>query len=77
MVAIPAILESAAESKFCASFLEPNETVTMTVSLKSKELNTTLMQIVSQEEFHKCHNFEVRRTVGLLHVGQNSNGMWI
>lgn len=68
MVAIPAILEAAEESKFCASFLEPNETLTMTVSLKSKELNTTLMQMVSREEFHVCRDFEVKCRVELLHV---------
>lgn len=72
MVAIPATLESAGESKFCASLLEPNETMTMTVSLKSKELNTTLMQMVSKQEFHECRDFEVRCRVELFPVCQNS-----
>lgn len=77
VVAIPAILEGAGESKFCASLLEPSETMTMTVSLKSKELNTTLMQTVSKDEFHQCSDFEVRRRAELLHVCQNSSRMWI
>lgn len=77
MVAIPAILESAGESKFCASLLEPSDTMTMTVSLKSEELNTTLMQMVSKKEFHECREFEVRLRVELLHVCQNSSGMCI
>lgn len=76
MVAIPAILEPG-ESKFCASLLEPNEVMTMTVSLKSKELNTTLMQMGSGQEFHECRNFEVRWRVELLHVCQNSTRMCI
>uniref|UniRef100_H3DA36 Alpha-2-macroglobulin n=1 Tax=Tetraodon nigroviridis TaxID=99883 RepID=H3DA36_TETNG len=58
MLAVPAILEAGEESKFCISFLEPNETMTVTVSLKSKDFNTTLMQMVSKQDFHECRSFE-------------------
>uniref|UniRef100_A0A7N8XPS2 Alpha-2-macroglobulin-like n=1 Tax=Mastacembelus armatus TaxID=205130 RepID=A0A7N8XPS2_9TELE len=37
MVAVPAVLEAGAETKFCASLLQPNETLVMTVSLTSEE----------------------------------------
>ncbi|XP_011607095.2 alpha-2-macroglobulin-like [Takifugu rubripes] len=59
LVAIPLILEAEGVSRICASLLKPNETLTMTVSLKSKELNITLMQMVSRQEFHMCREFEV------------------
>lgn len=72
MVAVPAILEAAEESRFCISFLEPKETMTVTVSLKSQELNTTLMQTVSKRDFHQCRDFQVRLRVELTHVCQNS-----
>ncbi|XP_027136663.1 ovostatin homolog 2-like [Larimichthys crocea] len=59
MVAIPAILEAGAETKFCASLLQPNETLVMTVTLMSQEENTTLLQKTSSEEFHTCVPFKV------------------
>lgn len=65
MVAIPATLEAAGDAKFCSSFLKPSEVMMMTVSLKSKELDTTLMQIISNKEFHYCTDFKVRRKVEL------------
>ncbi|XP_055082249.1 alpha-2-macroglobulin-like protein 1 isoform X1 [Periophthalmus magnuspinnatus] len=57
MVAIPAILESGAQVKFCASLMKPNESLTMTVTLRSPDLNTTLFQKESDEDFHNCHHF--------------------
>ncbi|XP_068173227.1 alpha-2-macroglobulin-like isoform X2 [Antennarius striatus] len=54
MVAIPAILEAGVETKLCASFLHPNETVVMTVTLK----NSTLLQRTSSEDFHVCVPFQ-------------------
>ncbi|KAI9548108.1 hypothetical protein NQZ68_013128 [Dissostichus eleginoides] len=57
MVAIPAVLEAGAETKFCASLLQPNETLVMTVTLMSEETNTTLIQQTSSEEFHICTQF--------------------
>ncbi|KAM3616371.1 uncharacterized protein V6R79_016920 [Siganus canaliculatus] len=59
MVAIPAVLESGAQSKFCASLLEPNETVVMTVTLMTKEANSTLLRVSSDREFHRCTPFTV------------------
>uniref|UniRef100_A0A096MFG9 Alpha-2-macroglobulin bait region domain-containing protein n=1 Tax=Poecilia formosa TaxID=48698 RepID=A0A096MFG9_POEFO len=59
MVTIPAVLEAGAQTKFCASLLEPNETLTMTVTLKSGEKNTTLYEKTSSEEFHECIQFQV------------------
>ncbi|XP_034095863.1 alpha-2-macroglobulin-like [Gymnodraco acuticeps] len=57
MVAIPAVLEAGAETKFCASLLQPNETLVMTVTLMSEETNTTLIQQTSSEDFHICTQF--------------------
>ncbi|KAG7282540.1 hypothetical protein CRUP_001115, partial [Coryphaenoides rupestris] len=47
MVTIPAVLEAGAESRLCASLLSPNESLHMTVTLKSKEENITLFQQTS------------------------------
>uniref|UniRef100_A0A8P4K0N6 Alpha-2-macroglobulin n=1 Tax=Dicentrarchus labrax TaxID=13489 RepID=A0A8P4K0N6_DICLA len=58
MVAIPAVLEAGAETKFCASLLQPNETLVMTVTLMSQEKNTTLLQKTSSEAFHSCEQFQ-------------------
>uniref|UniRef100_A0A3Q1IUN2 Alpha-2-macroglobulin-like n=1 Tax=Anabas testudineus TaxID=64144 RepID=A0A3Q1IUN2_ANATE len=59
MVAIPAVLEAGSETKFCASLLQPEETLTMTVSLISDDERTTLLKQTSSEEFHICHQFKV------------------
>ncbi|XP_017163865.1 alpha-2-macroglobulin-like isoform X2 [Poecilia reticulata] len=58
MVTIPAVLEAGAQTKFCASLLEPNETLTMTVTLRSQE-NTILLEKTSTEEFLECIQFQV------------------
>ncbi|KAM8769558.1 alpha-2-macroglobulin-like [Acanthopagrus schlegelii] len=58
MVTIPAVLEAGAKTKFCASLLQPNETLAMTVTLVSQEKNTTLVQKTSSTEFHDCIQFE-------------------
>ncbi|XP_078102954.1 LOW QUALITY PROTEIN: alpha-2-macroglobulin-like [Sander vitreus] len=59
MVAIPAILESGAETKFCASLLQPSETLEMSVTLMSQEAKTTLLKKTSSKEFHACTEFKV------------------
>uniref|UniRef100_A0A4W6FDL3 Alpha-2-macroglobulin-like n=1 Tax=Lates calcarifer TaxID=8187 RepID=A0A4W6FDL3_LATCA len=59
MVAIPAVLEAGAETKFCASLLQPNETVVMTIILRSQDKNTTLLKQIISEEFHACNHFQV------------------
>ncbi|XP_055004063.1 alpha-2-macroglobulin-like protein 1 isoform X2 [Boleophthalmus pectinirostris] len=58
-VAVPAILESGAQGKLCANLMKPNESMVMTVTLRSPELNTTLFQKKSDEDFHSCHDFLV------------------
>ncbi|XP_070684724.1 alpha-2-macroglobulin-like [Pempheris klunzingeri] len=58
MVAIPAVLEAGAETKFCMSLLQPNESVVMTITLLSQEKNTTLFQKTLSEEFHDCVQFK-------------------
>ncbi|XP_039465737.1 alpha-2-macroglobulin-like isoform X1 [Oreochromis aureus] len=58
LVAIPAVIEAGAETKFCASLLQPGETVVMTVTLMSREENTTLLTHTSNEEFHTCTQFK-------------------
>lgn len=65
MVAIPAVLEAGAETKFCMSLLQPNETLVMTVTLTSQEKNTTLFQKTSSKGFHTCTQFEVSSRDGL------------
>uniref|UniRef100_A0A8C4DSP4 Alpha-2-macroglobulin n=1 Tax=Dicentrarchus labrax TaxID=13489 RepID=A0A8C4DSP4_DICLA len=57
-VSIPAVLEAGAETKFCASLLQPNETLVMTVTLMSQDKNTTLLQKTSSEAFHSCEQFQ-------------------
>ncbi|XP_028274578.1 alpha-2-macroglobulin-like [Parambassis ranga] len=59
VVAIPVILEAGAETKFCASLLQPNETLVMTVTLRSQEMYTTLLKKISNTEFHNCTQFQV------------------
>ncbi|XP_059186799.1 alpha-2-macroglobulin-like isoform X2 [Centropristis striata] len=59
MVAIPAVLEAGAETKFCASLLQPSGTLVMTVTLKSEEANTTLLKQTSAQDFHTCTEFTV------------------
>ncbi len=65
MVAIPAVLEAGADTKFCASLLQPNDILYMTVTLMSQESNTTLLQIASNEAFHTCEQFRVSSPDGL------------
>ncbi|XP_030601195.1 alpha-2-macroglobulin-like [Archocentrus centrarchus] len=58
LVAIPAVIEAGAETRFCASLLQPSETLVMTVTLRSTEENTTLLTHTSNEEFHTCTQFK-------------------
>ncbi|XP_041850408.1 alpha-2-macroglobulin-like protein 1 [Melanotaenia boesemani] len=59
MVAIPAVLEAGAETRFCVSLLQPNGTLVMTVTLRSQDMNTTLLEKTSSENFHECIEFQV------------------
>ncbi|XP_067449972.1 alpha-2-macroglobulin-like [Thunnus thynnus] len=58
MVTIPAVVEAGAETKFCASLVQPNEILVMTVTLMSKNKNTTLLEKTSGTEFHSCVQFQ-------------------
>ncbi|XP_044057402.1 ovostatin homolog 2-like [Siniperca chuatsi] len=58
MVAIPAVLEAGAETKVCASLLQPNETLVMSVTLMSQEQNIALLKETSSIEFHTCTQFK-------------------
>uniref|UniRef100_A0A3Q3EN42 Macroglobulin domain-containing protein n=1 Tax=Labrus bergylta TaxID=56723 RepID=A0A3Q3EN42_9LABR len=57
MVTIPAVIGAGAETSFCASLLKPNETLVMTVTLRSLQQNVTLMEETSSQEFHTCIKF--------------------
>ncbi|XP_038548731.1 alpha-2-macroglobulin-like isoform X3 [Micropterus salmoides] len=59
LVAIPAVLEAGAETKLCASLLQPNESLDMTVTLMSQEQNTMLLKETSSKTFHTCTQFKV------------------
>ncbi|XP_029301679.1 alpha-2-macroglobulin-like [Cottoperca gobio] len=59
MVAIPAVLEAGAETQFCVSVLQPNETLVITVTLMSEEMNNTLFQQTCNKDFHRCAQFKV------------------
>uniref|UniRef100_A0AAZ1X7C1 Alpha-2-macroglobulin-like n=1 Tax=Oreochromis aureus TaxID=47969 RepID=A0AAZ1X7C1_OREAU len=58
LVAIPAVIEAGAEAKFCATLRQPSGTLVMTVTLKSREKNTTLFTHTSNEEFQTCVQFK-------------------
>ncbi|XP_032446248.1 alpha-2-macroglobulin-like protein 1 [Xiphophorus hellerii] len=58
MVAIPAVLESGAETKFCASLLQPNEYLLMTVTLVSQNSSVTLLEKTSSTELNECFQFQ-------------------
>lgn len=59
LVAIPAVIEAGAEAKFCATLRQPSGTLVMTVTLMSREKNTTLFTHTSNEAFQTCVQFEV------------------
>ncbi|XP_063322346.1 alpha-2-macroglobulin-like [Pelmatolapia mariae] len=58
LVAIPAVIEAGAEAKFCATLRQPSGTLVMTVTLKSREKNTTLFTHTSNEPFQTCVQFK-------------------
>uniref|UniRef100_A0A8C8DNJ9 Alpha-2-macroglobulin-like n=1 Tax=Oryzias sinensis TaxID=183150 RepID=A0A8C8DNJ9_9TELE len=77
VVAVPGVIESGTEAKFCASLLELNQAVVMTVVLKSKEKNTTLLERTSDKKFHECTEFQAptvqNEEVHILEVSVQSN----
>uniref|UniRef100_A0A673WJM1 Alpha-2-macroglobulin-like n=1 Tax=Salmo trutta TaxID=8032 RepID=A0A673WJM1_SALTR len=59
MVAVPAVIQAGSEAKLCASLLQPNETLVMTISLIADGQNKTLLHESSDQEFHRCFQFQV------------------
>lgn len=59
MVAIPAVIQAGSEAKLCASLLQPNETLVMTISLIADGQNKRLLHETSDQEFHRCFQFQV------------------
>uniref|UniRef100_A0A3P8YJI5 Alpha-2-macroglobulin bait region domain-containing protein n=1 Tax=Esox lucius TaxID=8010 RepID=A0A3P8YJI5_ESOLU len=45
-------------ARFCASLLQPKETLVMTISLIGDEQNSTLLRESSDQEFHRCFQFQ-------------------
>ncbi|XP_073343453.1 alpha-2-macroglobulin-P-like isoform X3 [Pagrus major] len=58
MVAIPAVVEAGAQTKFCASLLQPNETLVMNITLISQEKRTVLFEKTTSTAFHTCVQFQ-------------------
>ncbi|KAM9452606.1 alpha-2-macroglobulin-like [Salvelinus alpinus] len=58
MVAIPVVIQAGSEAKLCASLLQPNETLVMTISLIVDEQSKILLQESSDQEFHRCFQFQ-------------------
>uniref|UniRef100_A0A4W5KCI5 Alpha-2-macroglobulin-like n=1 Tax=Hucho hucho TaxID=62062 RepID=A0A4W5KCI5_9TELE len=58
MVAIPAVIQAGSEAKLCASLLQPNETLVMTISLMADGQNKRLLHESSDQEFHRCFQFQ-------------------
>uniref|UniRef100_A0A667Z632 Alpha-macroglobulin receptor-binding domain-containing protein n=1 Tax=Myripristis murdjan TaxID=586833 RepID=A0A667Z632_9TELE len=59
MVAIPAVLEAGADTQFCASLLQPSETLLMTITLTSQAENRTLLTEKADTDLHTCVKFKV------------------
>ncbi|XP_062275146.1 alpha-2-macroglobulin-like [Scomber scombrus] len=57
MVTIPAVMEAGAETRFCASLLQPTENVVMTVTLMSDVKSTTLLMKSTDTDLHECITF--------------------
>uniref|UniRef100_A0A8C7KSQ2 Alpha-2-macroglobulin-like n=1 Tax=Oncorhynchus kisutch TaxID=8019 RepID=A0A8C7KSQ2_ONCKI len=55
---IPAVIQAGSEAKLCASLLQPNETLVMTISLIANEQIKILLQESSDQEFHRCFQFQ-------------------
>ncbi|KAM9318614.1 alpha-2-macroglobulin-like [Pholidichthys leucotaenia] len=63
MVAFPAVLEVDSQSKLCGSFLNVSGEISVTITLRSKHENTTIMQEeytnTDLGNFHSCTEFKV------------------
>lgn len=59
MVAIPAVLESAEMATVCVNLLQTNQSLSITVTLRSQEENTTIFSIADSDKFYSCTEFQV------------------
>uniref|UniRef100_A0A6Q2WZP8 Alpha-2-macroglobulin bait region domain-containing protein n=1 Tax=Esox lucius TaxID=8010 RepID=A0A6Q2WZP8_ESOLU len=57
------VIPAGLEARFCASLLQPKETLVMTISLIDDEQNSTLLRESSDQEFHRCFQFQVSPTL--------------
>ncbi|XP_048039618.1 alpha-2-macroglobulin-like [Megalobrama amblycephala] len=65
MVTFPAVIESGSDAKLCATLLNPQEHLTMTVSLlDDKKGMTELVNVCSTMPFHRCFDFKAPRVDG-------------
>uniref|UniRef100_A0A4W5JKP9 Alpha-2-macroglobulin-like n=1 Tax=Hucho hucho TaxID=62062 RepID=A0A4W5JKP9_9TELE len=53
------VIQAGSEAKLCASLLQPNETLVMTISLMADGQNKRLLHESSDQEFHRCFQFQV------------------
>ncbi|XP_051522154.1 alpha-2-macroglobulin-P-like [Myxocyprinus asiaticus] len=58
MVTFPAVIQSGSEAKLCASLLKPNKSLVMNIYLVKGNQSTLLLQEKTNEEFHRCFNFQ-------------------
>ncbi|XP_065816801.1 alpha-2-macroglobulin-like protein 1 [Labrus bergylta] len=59
MVAIPAVVEAGAESRFSVSLMKPSGIMVMTITLRTKQATLTLLHKISSLEFHNVFKFQV------------------
>ncbi|ROI15093.1 Alpha-2-macroglobulin [Anabarilius grahami] len=65
MVTFPAVIESGSDAKLCATLLNPQESLTMTVSLlDDKNGMTQLVKECSSKPPHRCFSFKAPRVHG-------------
>ncbi|ROJ08811.1 Pregnancy zone protein [Anabarilius grahami] len=65
MVTFPAVIESGSDAKLCATLLNPQESLTMTVSLlDDKNGITKLVQQSSSMPLHRCFSFKAPQVNG-------------
>ncbi|ROI63303.1 Pregnancy zone protein [Anabarilius grahami] len=65
MVTFPAVIESGSDAKLCATLLNPQEHLTMTVSLlDDKNGMTELVNVCSKKPLHRCFDFKAPRVHG-------------
>ncbi|XP_051962630.1 alpha-2-macroglobulin-like [Xyrauchen texanus] len=62
MVTFPAVIQSGSEAKLCASLLKPNESLVMNIYLVKGNQSTLLFKEKTNEEFHRCFNFQAPLT---------------